>query len=103
MNIDLPYHQPLIEDEEIDEVVETLKSGWLTTGPRTLKFEEAFRDYIGCCHAIGLNSCTAGLHLALAAKGFMVNDKMNTTIMRQPSSLGFVYLSGYLNLVMNLY
>ena len=73
MNIDLPYHQPLIEDEEIDEVVETLKSGWLTTGPRTLKFEEAFSDYIGCRHAIGLNSHAAGLHLAIAAKGFTAN------------------------------
>ena len=66
MTIDLPYHQPCIEKEEINEVVETLKSGWLTTGSRTLKFEETFSDYIGCRHAIGLNSCTAGLHLALA-------------------------------------
>ena len=73
MNIDLPYHQPCIENEEINEVVEILKSGWLTTGPRTLKFEEAFSDYIGCRHAIGLNSRAAGLHLAIAAKGFTAN------------------------------
>ena len=94
MNIDLPYHQPLIEDEEIDEVVETLKSGWLTTGPRTLKFEEAFRDYIGCCHAIGLNSCTAGLHLALAAKGFMVNDEVITTTMTFPATANAIIHAG---------
>ena len=48
MNIDLPYHQPCIENEEINEVVDTLKSGWLTTGPRTFQFEEDFRQYVGC-------------------------------------------------------
>ena len=52
MTIDLPYHQPCIEKEEINEVVETLKSGWLTTGPRTLKLEKAFSDYIGCRHTL---------------------------------------------------
>ena len=74
MNIDLPYDQLCIENEEINELVETLKSGWLTTGPRALKFEEAFSDYIGYRHAIGLNSHAAGLHLAIAAKGFTANE-----------------------------
>ena len=66
MAIDLPFHRSWIEEDEIQEVVDTLKSGWLTTGPKTLKFEEDFKDYIGCKHAIGLNSCTAGLHISLA-------------------------------------
>ena len=94
MNIDLPYHQPHIEDEEINEVVETLKSGWLTTGPRTLKFEEAFRDYIGCRYAIGLNSCTAGLHLALAAQGFTANDEVITTTMTFPATANAIIHAG---------
>ena len=94
MSIDLPYHQPFIENEEIKEVVETLKSGWLTTGPRTLKFEEAFSDYIGCRHAIGLNSCTAGLHLALAAKGFTANDEVITTTMTFPATANAIIHAG---------
>ena len=94
MSIDLPYHQPFIENEEIEEVVETLKSGWLTTGPRTLKFEEAFSDYIGCRHAIGLNSCTAGLHLALVAKGFTPNDEVITTTMTFPATANAIIHAG---------
>ena len=94
MTIDLPYHQPSIENEEINEVVETLKSGWLTTGPRTLKFEEAFSNYIGCRHAIGLNSCTAGLHLALAVKEFRANDEVITTTMTFPATANAIIHAG---------
>jgi dTDP-4-amino-4,6-dideoxygalactose transaminase len=94
MSIDLPYHQPFIENEEIEEVVDTLKSGWLTTGPRTLKFEEVFRDYIGCRYAIGLNSCTAGLHLALAAHGFKANDEVITTTMTFPATANAIIHAG---------
>jgi len=94
MTMDLPYHQPYIEKEEINEVVETLKSGWLTTGPRTLKFEEAFSDYIGCRHSIGLNSCTAGLHLALAVKGFVANDEVITTTMTFPATANAIIHAG---------
>jgi dTDP-4-amino-4,6-dideoxygalactose transaminase len=94
MTIDLPYHQPCIENQEINEVVETLKSGWLTTGPRTLKFEEAFSNYIGCRHAIGLNSCTAGLHLALAVKEFRANDEVITTTMTFPATANAIIHAG---------
>jgi dTDP-4-amino-4,6-dideoxygalactose transaminase len=94
MAIDLPYHRPFIENEEINEVVETLKSGWLTTGPRTLKFEEAFSNYIGCRHAIGLNSCTAGLHLALAVKGFIAKDEVITTTMTFPATANAIIHAG---------
>jgi dTDP-4-amino-4,6-dideoxygalactose transaminase len=65
--IEVPFHRPCIGQEEIDEVVRTLKSGWLTTGPRTAHFEREFRTYVGVPHALAVNSCTAGLHLALAA------------------------------------
>ena len=65
-DIQVPYHRPSIGDEEINEVVRTLKSGWLTTGPRTAQFEQEFSAYAGVPHALAVNSCTSGLHLALA-------------------------------------
>ena len=61
----VPYHRPSIGPEEIEEVIQTLQSGWLTTGPRTARFEEEFREYVGAPHAQAVSSCTAGLHLAL--------------------------------------
>jgi dTDP-4-amino-4,6-dideoxygalactose transaminase len=63
----IPFHRPSIGEEEIAEVVNTLRSGWLTTGPQTARFEREFREYVCAPHAIGLNSATAALHLALAA------------------------------------
>ncbi len=75
----LAFHQPLIGQEEIDEVVDTLRSGWLTTGPKTQKFEQAFCRYIGCEFAVAVNSCTAGLHLALAAINVGPGDEVITT------------------------
>jgi dTDP-4-amino-4,6-dideoxygalactose transaminase len=65
--IQVPFHRPSIGREEIDEVVRTLESGWLTTGPRTAQFEQEFREYVGVPHAQAVNSGTSGLHLALAA------------------------------------
>src|SRR2546426_12394844 len=67
VTVQVPFHRPSIGQEEIDEVVRTLKSGWLTTGPRTAQFEQEFRAYLAVPHALAVNSCTAGLHLALAA------------------------------------
>ena len=65
--VKVPFHRPSIGREEIDEVVRTLESGWLTTGPRTAQFEQEFREYVGASHAQAVNSGTSGLHLALAA------------------------------------
>ena len=79
MSIDLPFHKSWLEEEEHREVEDTLNSGWLTTGPKTQKFEEAFKDYIGCRHAVALNSCTAGLHLALTVQKFAEGDEVITT------------------------
>jgi len=67
--MNLPFYRPSIGPEEIEEVVATLKSGWLTTGPRAKRFEAEFAAYLGHRHAVALNSCTAGLHLALEAIG----------------------------------
>jgi perosamine synthetase len=65
----IPFFRPNIEQAEIDEVVDTLKNGWLTTGPKTKQFEAEFAQYVQQKHAIALNSCTAALHLALEAIG----------------------------------
>lgn len=75
----LPFHQPSIDGEEIQEVVDTLRSGWITTGPKTKLFEKKFQEYIGCKHAIAVSSCTAGLHLALVAAGVGQGDEVITT------------------------
>lgn len=65
----VPFFRPELTDEEIRAVEATLRSGWLTTGPRTREFEETFARAIGARHALALNSCTAALHLAVEALG----------------------------------
>lgn len=75
----LPFCRPDITQAEIDEVVDTLKSGWITTGPRVKKFEEEFASRIGARHAVAVSSCTAGLHLALVAAGVGPGDEVVTT------------------------
>jgi dTDP-4-amino-4,6-dideoxygalactose transaminase len=75
----IPFNLPTIGEEEIAEVVATLKSGWLTTGPRTAQFEREFCSYVQSPHALAVNSCTAGLHLALAALGVGKGDEVITT------------------------
>jgi dTDP-4-amino-4,6-dideoxygalactose transaminase len=75
------FHRPSIGDEEIAEVVETLKSGWLTTGPRVARFEREFCERTGAPHAIAVNSATAGLHLALAGLGIGPGKEVITTPM----------------------
>ncbi len=68
-----------IGKEEIDEVVDTLKSDWITTGPKTFKFEEIFYEYVNSKYAIAVNSCTAALHLAVVALGIGNGDEVITT------------------------
>ena len=77
----LGFGTPLIGEEEIDEVVATLRSGWLVTGPRVARFEEMFRAYTGAKHAIAVNSCTAALHLSMVAAGVGTGDEVITTPM----------------------
>jgi perosamine synthetase len=72
----LPFHRPCIEDDEIAEVVETLRGGWLTTGPRTRRFEREFAEYVGARHAVAVNSATAAMHLALEAIGLRPGDEV---------------------------
>lgn len=75
----IPFHVPSIGEEEIAEVAATLRSGWLTSGERTARFEREFQAYTGARHALAVNSCTAGLHLALAATDIGPGDEVITT------------------------
>src|SRR6476469_6944973 len=63
----VPYHKPDIGADEIAEVVDTLRSGWLTTGCKVTQFEREFAKAVGASHAMAVNSCTAALHLATEA------------------------------------
>jgi len=75
----LPFALPLIGDEEIAEVVDTLRSGWITTGPKVARFEAEFAGAVSAPAALALNSCTAGLHTALAVSGIGPRDEVITT------------------------
>ena len=72
----VPFHLPAIEDEEISAVVETLRSGWLTTGQKVRQFEEHFAAQVGAEYAVATNSCTAALHVALEALGVQEGDEI---------------------------
>lgn len=77
----LVFGSPLIEEDEIKEVVDSLRSGWIGTGPKVAKFEKMFREYKGIPFAVALNSCTAALHLSLLAIGLKPGDEVITTTM----------------------
>ncbi len=79
MNEFLPFALPFIGEDEINEVVDTLKSGWLTTGKKTVAFEGQFEEYVNASHALAVNSATSGLHLALEAIGVGPGDAVITT------------------------
>jgi dTDP-4-amino-4,6-dideoxygalactose transaminase len=77
----LRFAPPAIGEEEIAGVVDTLRSGWITTGPKTKQFEKAFGDYVGASAALAVNSATAALHCGLAALGVGPGDVVITTPM----------------------
>ena len=72
----LVFGKPEVLDEDIAEVVATLRSGWIGSGPRTSRFEEEFRSYVGAEHAVAVNSCTAALHLALLGAAIGPGDEV---------------------------
>jgi len=77
----IPFHRPSIGEEEINEVANTLRSGWLTTGPRTARFEREFSEWVDAPYALAVNSATAALHLALAGLKIGRGDEVITTPM----------------------
>src|SRR4030042_6504666 len=74
--MEIPFHKPYISDDEIAEVLDTPKYGWITMGPKTVKFEEEFAKYVGSKQAIAVNSGTAALHLALKAIDLRAGDEV---------------------------
>ena len=90
----LPFCRPTLEEEEIASVVDSLKSGWITTGPKVLRFEEMWRERLKVPHAVALNSATAGLHVALAGLDVGPGDEVITTSMTWPSTLNVTELLG---------
>jgi dTDP-4-amino-4,6-dideoxygalactose transaminase len=90
----LVFGSPMIEQPEIDEVVASLKSGWLGTGPKAHKFEEMFKEYKGTKYAVALNSCTAALHLSMLAIGIKPGDEVIVPTMTFASTASVVIHAG---------
>lgn len=77
----LIFGSPLIEQEEIDEVISSMKSGWLGTGPKVARFEADFAEYKDTKYSVEVNSCIAALHLSMLAAGLNPGDEVITTPM----------------------
>ncbi len=90
----LVFGAPLIEDAEIDEVVATLKSGWLGTGPKVAQFEREFAEYAGVQNAVAVNSCTAALHLSILAAGLEPGDEVITSPLTFCASVNAIIHAG---------
>ncbi len=90
----LPYALPFIEEKEINEVVDALKSNWLSKGPKTMEFEKRFAQYVGAKHAIAMNSCTAALHIALVANNIGEGDEVITTPLTFAASANTIVHTG---------
>ena len=93
-NTFLPFSAPTIDDAEINEVVDSLRSGWITTGPKVKRFEEAFGAYVGSPFSVPLSSATAGLHLTLLALKIKEGDEIITTPMTFVSTVSMIVLCG---------
>jgi len=90
----LPFALPMIGKAEEDEVIDTLRSGWITTGPKTRRFEDMCKEYVGTKHAVAVNSCTAALHIALAAARIGPGDEVITTPISWPATANVIILQG---------
>ncbi len=90
----VPFSRPAIDEEEIDEVVACLRSGWITTGPRTSQFEQSFAAAVAAPHALAVSSATAGLHLAMMALRLDPGDEVITTPLTWPATVNTIVLVG---------
>ncbi len=90
----LPFHRPYLGEEEVAEVVDTLRSGWLTMGPKTARFEEKFAARVGATHAVAVSSCTAALHLGLDALGVGPGDEVVTSPYTFTSTVASILYTG---------
>lgn len=90
----LPLARPTIGEEEVQEVVDTLRSGWITTGPKVALFEKRFQEYLDVPEAVAVSSGTAGLHLALLAAGVGPGDEVITSSMTFAATANAIVLCG---------
>ncbi len=90
----LPFARPEIDQATIEDVCESLRSGWITTGPKSIRFENAFRERVGIPHALAVNSATAGLHLAHLSLGIGPGDEVITTPMTFVATLNTIVFAG---------
>jgi dTDP-4-amino-4,6-dideoxygalactose transaminase len=90
----LSFQPPAITEAEIDAVAETLRSGWLTTGPRTAELEQRMREFLGAKHVLAVSSGTAALHLALVALGVGPGDEVITTSITWPATANVIVHCG---------
>ena len=98
----LPFSTPALGDEEINEVVDSLRSGWITTGPKVKRFEDAFKSYVGAPFAVPLSSATAGLHLTLLALKIKEGDEIITTPMTFASTVSMIILVGAIPVLVDI-
>ncbi len=95
MNKDfLLFHKPFISDEEVNEIVDTLRSGWLSMGPKTIRFEQEFNAYIGARRSVAVSSWTAAGHLVLEAFGLKAGDEVIVPTMTFPATAEIVCYFG---------
>jgi len=90
----LPFAKPSIADDVLPEIEKCLKSGWVTMGPKTLEFEQIFKDYTGSAYAVSVNSATAGLHIALMSLGLKPGDEVITTPMTFVATVNTIIFAG---------
>jgi dTDP-4-amino-4,6-dideoxygalactose transaminase len=90
----LVFGSPAIGEEEIEEVVDSMKSGWLGTGPKVSQFENDFKAYKGAAHAVAVNSCTAALHLSILAADLQPGDEVITTPLTFCASVNSIIHAG---------
>jgi dTDP-4-amino-4,6-dideoxygalactose transaminase len=90
----LSFQPPAITEEEVAAVADTLRSGWLTTGPRTAELEARMRDYLEAKHVLAVSSCTAALHLSLVALGVGPGDEVITSSITWPATANVIVHCG---------
>lgn len=90
----LPFAKPALDDAEFNEVLACMRSGWLTTGPRTQQFENMLQSYFASPHALALNSATAGLHLVLLGLALQPGDEVITTPLTFVATLNTIVQAG---------
>jgi dTDP-4-amino-4,6-dideoxygalactose transaminase len=90
----LSFQPPALDEQEVAAVAETLRSGWLTTGPRTTELEQRMRGYLDAEHVLAVSSCTAALHLSLVALGVGAGDEVITTSLTWPATANVILHCG---------